>query len=71
MQLASHTIVVTGGARGLGAVLAHAIAAEGAHVIIADVLEDEGRETSQACKAPRSAPATPAATTPAHGLPVR
>jgi NAD(P)-dependent dehydrogenase (short-subunit alcohol dehydrogenase family) len=47
-QLKGHTIVVTGAARGLGAVLARAIAAEGAHVIVSDVLEKEGTDTAVA-----------------------
>ncbi len=46
MQLEGHTIVVTGAARGLGAVLARAIATAGARVVIADVLDAEGRETA-------------------------
>jgi NAD(P)-dependent dehydrogenase (short-subunit alcohol dehydrogenase family) len=41
-QLQGHTVVVTGAARGLGAVLARAIAAAGAHVVVSDVLEKEG-----------------------------
>ena len=49
-QLAGHTIVVTGAARGLGAVLARAIATAGAHVVVSDVLEAEGRETTAAMK---------------------
>jgi NAD(P)-dependent dehydrogenase (short-subunit alcohol dehydrogenase family) len=46
MQLTGHTVVVTGAARGLGVVLARAIAAAGATVIITDVLEAEGLETA-------------------------
>ncbi len=46
MDLKGHTIVVTGAARGLGAVLARAIAAAGAHVILSDVLEREGTDTA-------------------------
>jgi NAD(P)-dependent dehydrogenase (short-subunit alcohol dehydrogenase family) len=45
-QLQGHTVVVTGAARGLGAVLARAIAAAGAHVILSDVLDKEGTETA-------------------------
>lgn len=51
MTLDGHTIVVTGAARGLGAALARAIAAAGAHVVLSDVLEAEGRETAAALKA--------------------
>lgn len=37
-------VLVTGGARGMGAAQARRAVAEGAFVVIADVLEDEGRE---------------------------
>ena len=36
-------VVVTGGARGQGALQARHLAARGAQVIVADILEDEGR----------------------------
>ena len=36
--------VITGGARGMGAATARLFAAEGARVVIADVLEDEGQK---------------------------
>lgn len=36
------TFVITGGARGLGAAQARRLVAEGGHVLIADVLRDEG-----------------------------
>jgi len=42
MQLAGKNIIVTGGARGIGAVVAWAYAAEGARVVVLDVLDDEG-----------------------------
>ncbi len=45
-SLDGHVIVVTGAARGLGAVLARAIAEAGAHVILSDVLADEGTGTA-------------------------
>ncbi len=35
-------VVVTGGARGIGAATARLLASEGAHVLVADVLEDAG-----------------------------
>jgi NAD(P)-dependent dehydrogenase (short-subunit alcohol dehydrogenase family) len=38
--------LVTGGARGIGAAIAHALAAAGAGVVIADVLEDAGRKVA-------------------------
>ena len=37
------TVIVTGGARGMGASHARGFVAEGAHVVIADVLDEEGR----------------------------
>jgi 3alpha(or 20beta)-hydroxysteroid dehydrogenase len=39
----NRTVIVTGGARGMGASHARGFVAEGANVVIADVLEDEGR----------------------------
>jgi len=38
------TFIVTGGARGMGASHARGFVAEGANVVIADVLEQEGKE---------------------------
>jgi len=43
-RMAGKTAIVTGGARGMGAATARLFAAEGARVIVADVLEDEGRK---------------------------
>ncbi len=37
-------IIVTGGARGLGASFAHRIVSHGGRVVIADVLDDNGRQ---------------------------
>ena len=45
MRLENKVALISGGARGMGAVEAHMFAAEGARVIIGDVLEDEGRQT--------------------------
>lgn len=45
MRLAGKIAVVTGGARGLGAAAARAMADEGAAVVITDVLVDRGRQT--------------------------
>ena len=42
VEISGKTAIVTGGARGLGAAYARALAASGAHVAIADVLEAEG-----------------------------
>jgi len=41
------TVIITGGARGMGASHARGFAAEGAKVVIADVLEEEGRALAQ------------------------
>ena len=38
----NRTVIVTGGARGMGASFARGFVAEGANVVIADVLEQEG-----------------------------
>src|SRR5229473_1918043 len=44
MQRFNHrTVIVTGGARGMGASHARGFVAEGGNVVIADVLEQEGR----------------------------
>src|SRR6202012_4006581 len=39
--------LVTGGARGIGAAIAHALARSGASVMIGDILEDVGRATAE------------------------
>ncbi|WP_156724893.1 SDR family NAD(P)-dependent oxidoreductase [Streptomyces apocyni] len=41
--LSGRTALVTGGARGIGAAIAHTFVDEGARVVIADLLEEEGR----------------------------
>jgi 3alpha(or 20beta)-hydroxysteroid dehydrogenase len=43
MELKGRTMIVTGGARGIGAAIAHAFVAEGARVVIADILDGEGK----------------------------
>lgn len=43
-RLTDRTALITGGARGIGAAVAGLFAAEGASVIIGDVLRDEGRQ---------------------------
>ena len=47
MKLAGKTAIVTGGAWGMGAVTAELLASEGADVVVADVLEDEGRAQAE------------------------
>ena len=44
MRLEGKIALISGGARGMGAVEAHLFAKEGAKIIIGDVLEDEGRK---------------------------
>ena len=46
MTLDGRHILVTGAARGLGAVLARHLAEAGARLTLADILEDEGREVA-------------------------
>ena len=43
----NRTVIVTGGARGMGASHARGFVAEGANVVIADVLEQEGRKLAE------------------------
>ena len=45
MRLENKVALISGGARGMGAVEARMFAQEGAKVVIGDVLEDEGRRT--------------------------
>ena len=45
MRLANKVALISGGARGMGAVEARMFAQEGAKVVIGDVLEEDGRQT--------------------------
>ena len=47
MKLAGKTAIVTGGAWGMGAVTAELLASEGADVVIADILDEEGRAQAE------------------------
>ena len=48
MRLAGKVAIVTGAASGMGAATARMFAREGAKVVIADVLEHEGRQVADA-----------------------
>ncbi|MFA4836387.1 MAG: SDR family NAD(P)-dependent oxidoreductase [Dehalococcoidia bacterium] len=54
MQLQGKRIIVTGGARGIGAGVVHAYAAEGAHIASLDVLDESGEQV--AAEATRKGP---------------
>lgn len=45
LRLAGHVAIVTGSAQGFGKGIAEELAKEGAHVVIADLNEEKGRET--------------------------
>ncbi|GEK79152.1 SDR family NAD(P)-dependent oxidoreductase [Agrococcus baldri] len=47
-ELAGKTVIVTGGAQGIGHAIAELMAQEGARVVVADVKEDQGRAVSAA-----------------------
>lgn len=51
ISLAGKVALITGAARGLGAEIAATFARAGAAVMIADILEDQGRQTAAAIKA--------------------
>lgn len=51
-QLSGRCALVTGGARGIGAAVAKALADAGASVMIADILEERGRETAAGLSRP-------------------
>jgi NAD(P)-dependent dehydrogenase (short-subunit alcohol dehydrogenase family) len=47
MRFSGKNVIVTGGAKGIGAVYAKAFAAEGANVVVADILEPEGEALAE------------------------
>ena len=51
VSLAGKAALITGSARGLGAEIAAILARAGAAVMIADILEDQGRQTAEAIRA--------------------
>ena len=50
MRLENKVALISGGARGMGAVEAKMFASEGAKVVIGDVLEEEGSQTEEEIK---------------------
>jgi 3alpha(or 20beta)-hydroxysteroid dehydrogenase len=48
MRLAGKVAIISGAASGMGAATARMFAREGAKVVIADVLENEGRQVADA-----------------------
>jgi len=50
-QLANKRILITGGARGLGHAFAQSVAAAGARVVIADILQERGEQSAAEFKA--------------------
>ena len=50
-DLQGRKALVTGGARGLGAGMAQALAAAGASIVVADILDDTGEATVQGLRA--------------------
>jgi 3alpha(or 20beta)-hydroxysteroid dehydrogenase len=47
MDLYHMSVIVTGGARGIGAAVARTLVAEGARVVIGDLLDDEGKAVAE------------------------
>lgn len=51
MDLGDRVVIITGGARGIGAAAAQEIAARGGRVVLGDILEQEGEATAAAIRA--------------------
>jgi len=51
MRLANKVAIVTGAASGMGAATARRFAREGAAIVVADMLEDEGRAVADSINA--------------------
>lgn len=47
MELQGRTVIITGGARGIGAAITRVMADEGAHVVVTDILDDDGKALDQ------------------------
>lgn len=57
-DLTGRKALVTGGARGLGAGMAEALARAGAAVVIGDIQEEAGKATADALRSPAPPPPT-------------
>ena len=57
-DLTGRKALVTGGAQGLGEGMAQALAAAGAHVVLADVQDDLGRQGGRGARARATASST-------------
>ncbi len=63
-ELTGRTALVTGGARGLGAGMAEALARAGAAVMIGDLRDEEGRDPPTDLKSPVQPPPSSTSTSP-------
>ena len=62
MRLEGKVAIVSGAASGMGAATARRFAKEGAKVVIADMLEEEGRRSPPTSRAPTAPPSSCAST---------